>query len=156
MGKSEMKYRKEIVETLVKHLKKGSTITSACDAVGISKEAFYNWMKTKSDFYDSIKKVQSVADKQVENALFRSAVGFTITEKEYRSIKMKGFETGKELVKATKKKVLPNVTAQIFWLKNRNPDEWRDRQELEHSGFVDITYQISEKFMPKKGNEKKK
>jgi len=27
-----------------------------------------------------------------------------------------------------------NTTSQIFYLKNRQPDLWRDRRELEHSG----------------------
>lgn len=26
-----------------------------------------------------------------------------------------------------------NVTAQIFWLKNRRPTEWRDKQEISHT-----------------------
>ena len=152
-----MKYTKEVVETLAKHIKKGSTITSACDAVGISKQTFYDWKKNKADFSDAIKKAQSVADKKVENALFKTAVGYTVTEKEYRSMQMRGFETEKKLVKTVKKKVLPNVTAQIFWLKNRNPEEWKDKQDIEHSGEVGVKYEISDKFMPKtkKSNGKK-
>ncbi|MDD5356326.1 MAG: hypothetical protein PHY56_07320, partial [Candidatus Omnitrophica bacterium] len=35
--------------------------------------------------------------------------------------------------KVTVKEVIPDVTAQIFWLKNRQPDKWRDKQEVEHS-----------------------
>jgi hypothetical protein len=28
--------------------------------------------------------------------------------------------------------VLPDVTACIFWLKNRDPQHWRDSQQMEH------------------------
>ena len=29
----------------------------------------------------------------------------------------------------------PDTTACIFWLKNRRPQDWRDAQQLEHSGL---------------------
>ena len=48
-----------------------------------------------------------------------------------------------------------DTTAIIFWLKNRLPSIWRDKQDIEHSGSVGVTYQISEKFMPKEGKGKK-
>lgn len=34
------------------------------------------------------------------------------------------------------KEVIPDTTAQIFWLKNRRPDKWRDKQDVEHSGQI--------------------
>lgn len=44
----------------------------------------------------------------------------------------------KEVVsKRVAKQVAPDVTAQIFWLKNRKPQQWRDKQEIEHSGGLD-------------------
>jgi transposase-like protein len=152
-----MKYSEEMKETLAKLIKKGSTVTSACNSVGINKTTFYDWMKNKVDFSNAVKEAQSVANAKIENALFKTAHGYTVTEKEYRSMQMRGFETEKKLVKTTKKKVLPNVTAQIFWLKNRNSEEWRDRQDIEHSGEVGVKYEISDKFMPKtkKSNGKK-
>ena len=43
-------------------------------------------------------------------------------------------------VEKTKKWIAANTTAQIFWLKNRKPKEWRDKQEhdLNHNGGIDI------------------
>ncbi len=32
-----------------------------------------------------------------------------------------------------------NVTAQIFYLKNRQPDKWRDRKDVEYSGHISQT-----------------
>ncbi|HLS07388.1 MAG TPA: hypothetical protein VK079_05485, partial [Bacillota bacterium] len=37
------------------------------------------------------------------------------------------------------KEVQPDTTAQIFWLKNRKPAEWRDKQEIEHTGGLNNT-----------------
>jgi len=42
------------------------------------------------------------------------------------------------LVEEKTKEVVPDTTAQIFWLKNRKPTEWRDKQELEHTGEQQI------------------
>ncbi|WP_251572506.1 hypothetical protein [Paenibacillus sp. MER TA 81-3] len=40
--------------------------------------------------------------------------------------------------KRVTKEVQPDVTAQIFWLKNRRPDKWRDKQDIQHSGSMDV------------------
>jgi len=42
------------------------------------------------------------------------------------------------LVEEKIKDVAPDTTAQIFWLKNRKPDKWRDKQNIEHSGSMEI------------------
>ena len=44
------------------------------------------------------------------------------------------------VVKKVLKSQAPDVTAQIFWLKNRNPKEWRDKVEIqnEHSGTIKV------------------
>lgn len=48
-------------------------------------------------------------------------------------------ETGELIVtKEVVKEVVPDTTAQIFWLKNRKPAQWRDKQDIEHSGGLDI------------------
>ena len=82
-----MKYSKELTEKICKLLKIGNTITTTCQAVGIHKDTFYDWMKKKSDFSDAIKKAQSIADKKVENALFKMATGtFKYEERHYEAI----------------------------------------------------------------------
>jgi hypothetical protein len=71
--------------------------------------------------------------------------------------------TGKYEMKPTKvvsKQVSPDTTAQIFWLKNRKPKQWRDKQDIEHSGsMVNATVDLShlsddelEKALNKYGN----
>jgi hypothetical protein len=56
-----MKYKPELVEQLIKYIKAGNYVQTACDAVGISKETFYTWRKEKPDFSDAIKKAESEA-----------------------------------------------------------------------------------------------
>ena len=47
-------------------------------------------------------------------------------------------ETEMRVVQRVNKHVAPDVTAQIFWLKNRKPDEFRDKRDVELSGHVDL------------------
>ena len=71
---------------------------------------------------------KDVVDFQVENQLFKRAIGY-----EYEEVKEE-YEMGiltKRTV--TKKMVPPDVSAQIFWLKNRKPTEWRDRREVDNT-----------------------
>jgi len=56
-----MKYTPEIIQELIKYIEAGNYVETACDAVGISKDTFYRWMKEKSDFSDAIKKAESKA-----------------------------------------------------------------------------------------------
>ena len=63
-----------------------------------------------------------MADAQVFNALHQSAVGFHYLEETV---------TNAGEVVTVRKYSKPNVTAQVFWLKNRIPEEWRDKQEIE-------------------------
>ena len=65
---------------------------------------------------------------EVENMLYKRAMGY-----EYNEVKEE-YEMG-VLTKRTitKKTVVPDTSAQIFWLKNRKPTEWRDRREVDNT-----------------------
>ena len=73
-----------------------------------------------------LKGAKEVIDRKVENALVKSALGYTYTE-----VTRERDETGAMVVtKEVVKEVKPSTTAQIFWLKNRKPEIWRDHPEL--------------------------
>lgn len=77
----------------------------------------------------ALNKGKEVVDLEVENKLLQRALGY-----EYEEIT---YEYGIE-VKRVVKHVMPDTTAQIFWLKNRLPDKWRDKKDLEHTGSMDV------------------
>lgn len=58
---------------------------------------------------------------QVEQALLRRALGVTVTETRTESS-----DKGEKTV-TTEKQLPPDISAQMFWLKNRCPDKWRDK-----------------------------
>lgn len=108
----------------------GLTNEQIAGNMGISRETLNQWSKKYPDISDALKKGKEVVDRQVENALLKRALGY-----KYEEIKTEKTEEGKK-VTVTVKEVVPDTTAQIFWLKNRKPDQWRDKRDIEHSGEI--------------------
>lgn len=106
--------------------------------VGIHPSTLYDWQKKYPEIAEALKKGKEVIDRQVENALLKRALGY-----EYEEVKqiIEKDEKGKDRkrIEKTVKQVIPDTTAQIFWLKNRKPHEWRDKRDIEHSGNIDIS-----------------
>jgi hypothetical protein len=99
--------------------------------MGVAYSTFKEWKKKYSAFSDSLKQGKEVVDRQVENALFKNAVGFMYEEETV---------TNAGEVVTVKKYSKPNITAQIFWLKNRKMKGWRDKQEVEQINHnIEIT-----------------
>ena len=102
--------------------------------MGITTKTLYEWKNKYGEISEALKKGKEVIDRQVENALLKRALGYTYDETTYED----GVET-----KRVKKEVAPDTTAQIFWLKNRKPAEWRDKIEqqqtvtIQDDGFLE-------------------
>lgn len=96
--------------------------------MGIHVRTLYEYFKDFEQISHAIKRGKSVADFYVENALYKSARGFDYDEITYETDK----ETGKKVeIKRVTKHMPPSNTAQIFWLCNRKPLEWRQKQQVE-------------------------
>ena len=106
----------------------GLTDELICKKIGIGSRTFYEWMERFPQMAQAIKKGKAPVDIQVENALLKRALGYeyeeTITEVE----ELAGGHQKKHIRKVTKH-CPPDTTAQIFWLKNRRPERWRDKVE---------------------------
>lgn len=85
-----------------------------------------------SDISDTLKRGKEIVDIQVENALLKRALGYEYEEK---TEKYEHDELTEE--KIVKKRVVPDTTAQIFWLKNRCPEKWKDKQDVRVSGTLE-------------------
>lgn len=102
----------------------GLTDEQIADNIGIAASTLYDWKNKYPEVSESLKKGKEVVDRQVENALLKRALGY-----EYDEVKEK-YEFGELTEKTvTKKRIPPDTTAQIFWLKNRKSHAWRDKQE---------------------------
>lgn len=108
--------------------------------LGISRDTFYKYKEKYSDFSEAIKKGKEVADIEVENALFKRAIGYKYKEviKEVKEIDGKKTTYVKEVIK----EMPGDVGAQIFWLKNRKSSKWKDKQDIDiEDNNVSITIQ---------------
>lgn len=114
----------------------GLTLEQIAHNMGVADSTLRKWRDDHEAISAALKRGKEVVDIEVENALLKRALGYDYTEERVEVSK----ENGKKSVKTTQtvKHVPPDVTAQIFWLKNRRPDRWRDKQQLEHSGRVDV------------------
>lgn len=92
------------------------------------------WRDKYSALSAALKKGKEVVDIQVENALLKRALGYKY--KEVKTEEYQGKDGPVKNVTTTIKEVVPDTTAQIFWLKNRKPETWRDKQNVELSGEV--------------------
>lgn len=97
--------------------------------LGIGRDSFYRYKDKYSEFSDALKKGKEVADIEVENALFKRAIGYKYKEviKEVKEIDGKKTTYIKEVIK----EMPGDVGAQIFWLKNRKSSKWKDKQDID-------------------------
>ena len=103
--------------------RQGLTDEQIAKNMGIKKSTFYDWLKKYPDISESLKKGKAPVDFEVENALYKRAVGFEYEEIETVEEEVDG--VFKTRVKRTQKTALPDTSAIIFWLKNRKPEQWR-------------------------------
>ena len=110
----------------------GLTDEQISEKMGSNRRTLTDWKSKYDPISLTLKRGKEVVDRQVENALLRRALGY-----EYEEVKEK-FECGVITERTvTKKEVIPDTTAQIFWLKNRKPDKWRDKPGYEDTSELD-------------------
>ena len=100
----------------------GLTDEQIAENIGITATTLYEWKNRFPEISEALKKGKEVVDIQVENALLKRALGYEYTEERIEI----SDKDGRKVIQ-TVKTVLPDTTAQIFWLKNRRPDKWRDK-----------------------------
>lgn len=100
----------------------GLTDEQIAHNMGISPKTLYEWKNKYGEICKSLKKGKEIVDIQVENALIKRALGYSYQEERVEI----SDKDGKKVVQ-TIKHVPGDTTAQIFWLKNRRPDKFRDK-----------------------------
>ena len=129
---AKSKYETEVKPRLVEieaWKRDGLTNEQIMKNLGIGRDSFYRYKDKYSEFSDALKKGKEIADIEVENALFKRAIGYKYKEviKEVKEIDGKKSTYIKEVVK----EMPGDVGAQIFWLKNRKSSKWKDKQDID-------------------------
>lgn len=118
------KYKSEFCVQAEKLCKKGFIDSEIADFFEVEEKTINNWKKAHPEFLHALKSGKRHSDSKVEDALYNRAIGY-----EFQEVKEE-FEGG-SVTKTTKttKQLAGDTTAQIFWLKNRQPELWRDKTE---------------------------
>lgn len=103
--------------------KKGFTEQEMAEALGIDQSTITKYKQRTPDFFTTLKSWKAEADAKVERSLFERACGYSHPEDKIFN------DGGKPLIVPTIKHYPPDPTSMIFWLKNRQPEKWREKQE---------------------------
>lgn len=137
-------FKREYIDQARKIALLGATDMQLADIFGVDTRTIYRWKNEIPEFCQSLKIGKEEADQQVVRSLYHRAVGF-----EYEAVKIFCSKDGKVTQVPYIEKVPPDTTACIFWLKNRNKAEWRDKIEQEVTGANGgpIQSEVSIKFV---------
>ena len=123
--------------------KQGMTEKEICKRLAITTTSLYNYKKKHIDLFNALKETKEYADEQVENSLYKRAMGY-----EYDEI-IQEVETDsdgkvlKKKMRKMKKHVVPDVTAIMAWLANRKNSVWKRNPDLKNDD-TETVYNDSE------------
>lgn len=112
-------------ELIFKLAARGFDDAEIAEVLGVQRQTVCNWKKKYPDFFDTLKIQKEMADSKVERALFERACGYSHpeTRAQWVSDEKGGRWEYAELIKHYP----PSEVACIFWLKNRKPEQWREK-----------------------------
>lgn len=108
----------------------GYLLNEIAQRIGIERYTLSKWRKRYPEIAQALNTGKELIDYKVENALLKSALGFTTKEiKVTLGKKIINGETFEVLKETTTKEVAPNVTACMAWLNNRKHDQWKRNRD---------------------------
>lgn len=128
------KYKKEYNKEAYGLCLLGYTDKELASHFEVSKTTLNKWKKDYPEFLTSVKEGKELADVKVTKAFFKRACGYS-----YDEITQEGANGQMTVTKIVTKEVVPDSGAALNWLKNRQPDKWRDKKEIKHSGDINFT-----------------
>lgn len=122
------KFEEEFLPQAQKLAKLGATDAEIADFFEIDIRTLYRWKADNEAFCHALKMGKEVADERVVRSLYARACGYEHDEVDIKVV------SGEIVQTQVRKYYPPDTTAGIFWLKNRRPQEWRDKVDQEISG----------------------
>jgi hypothetical protein len=117
----------------------GHTDKNICVALRITEKTFCKYKLLKSELLQATLINKEIADLTMENSLYKRGNGFQYEE---TTQELRENEEGDKVLTITKvieKMVVPDTTAASLWLRNRRPDKWRDKQQVDNTVKMEIT-----------------
>lgn len=121
-------YQDEFARQANKLCALGATDDDLADFFAVSVRTILRWKVEHAEFCRALKDGKEGADDRVERSLYQRAVGYT-----HDAVKIMQHQ-GVVVRAEYREHYPPDTTAAIFWLKNRRPEQWREKVAHEHSG----------------------
>lgn len=121
-------FKNEYIEQAYKLCLLGATDKDMADFLGVCEATINNWKINEPLFLESIKRGKEMADAEIAQKLYHRAKGYECPD--IITASNQGIITD---IKQVTKHYPPDTTAAIFWLKNRQPAKWRDKQDMDIS-----------------------
>lgn len=132
------KYKDEYSRIAYRMTLLGATDVELAKAFDTSEKTINTWKKNYPKFLQSLKEGKEIADSEIADRLFQRAKGY-----EHEDLYITQYQ-GQIIKETITKHYPPDTTAAIFWLKNRQPELWRDRQYHDHTSKGEsIGFQIN-------------
>ncbi len=126
--RKEPKFNSTVARAVAYMYGTGMTDAEIAAAIDVHVKTLEKWRKMMPDFASLVKEQKELADAQVEMSLYQRAIGYTYTEVKHAT--HEGVFTDEREVE---KHVPPDVQAITFWLRNRKPDQWREKSKEEYA-----------------------
>jgi len=129
-------YKPEYAEQARKLCLLGATDKEMADFFGVCEQTILNWRKEHEEFLGSIARGKMDADANVADRLYQRALGYS-----HGAVKIfMPSGADKPVFADYTEHYPPDTTAASLWLRNRQPDKWRDKRDIEATG--DLIVQI--------------
>jgi hypothetical protein len=110
----------------------GATDKELADFFEVEEQTINNWKEDYPEFFESLKRGKITADAEVAEKLLHRAKGYSHKEDKIF------LHEGEPVIVPTIKHYAPDTLAAMYWLNNRNPNRWKQKQEVELSGEIGI------------------
>ena len=127
------KYKPEYAELAFKLCLLSATDKDIANFFGVDVATINRWKQSQPEFCESLKRGKEEADAHIADRLYQRAMGYSHPEDKIFQY------NGEPVIVPTIKHYPPDTTAAIFWLKNRQRDKWRDKQDVEVSGNLQFS-----------------
>lgn len=138
-------YKAEYANQVYKFALLGATLEQIADFFDVSLKTVSNWMNEHEEFLHAIKKGREIADAEVAHALYNRAKGYVTTEQRIVTDGQGGYH-----VVEVEKEIIPDTAASFIWLKNRQPEKWRDKPKDEANDDISKLGEAIVSFLDRK------
>ena len=128
------KFTKENKAKAEKLSRRGFTDAEVSEILGINHSTFTRWKQKHKDFCITLKDWKESSDENVKRSLYERACGYSHPEDKIFC------NNGEIIIQVTRKHYPPDPTSAIFWLKNRQPEKWRDKKDFEGKMELAVIY----------------